>query len=278
MLLIGGQSPLSADAVTRGAYLAAAAGCDSCHTDSERGGPAYAGGRRLATEFGVLTTPNITPDRASGIGRWSVADFTRAMRWGIAPDDSHYVPAFPFPFYSRLTDSDLADLKAFLDNLPPVSRPGLAGAGSMALLARARAAVAVAAMAPAGAWRDDPAKGPEWNRGAYLVATVGRCGDCHTPRTPLGTPDPHRFLAGAPDRAGGKKAPNITPDRKAGIGNWSEADIVTLLTDGSTPNFDEVGGGMAEIVKNTARLSAADRRAIVTFLQSVAAVSTLEQK
>src|SRR5439155_12344526 len=89
------------DAVARGAYLAAAAGCDQCHTDSERGGQPYAGGRLLATPFGSIPTPNLTPDRATGIGGWSAADFTRAMRWGIAPDDSHYVPAFPFLFYNR---------------------------------------------------------------------------------------------------------------------------------------------------------------------------------
>ena len=283
--MLGAQSASGADvdAISRGAYLAGAAGCDRCHTDSERGGQAYAGGRELATAFGIIATPNLTPDRATGIGRWSAADFTRAMRWGVAPDDSHYVPVFPFPFYNRLTTRDLADLKAFLDSLPAVSRPGLQGAGSTALLARARAAIAVALTPLPGPWQPDPHKDPVWNRGAYLVHSLGRCGDCHTPRTLLGAPDPDRFLAGEPagppnDKPGGKKVPNITPDRKAGIGNWSEADIVRLLTDGQTPEFDEVGSGMAEIVKNTARLSEEDRRAIVIFLQSVAAMSSPEQK
>ena len=272
-----------ADAVARGAYLAGAAGCDRCHTDSERAGPPYAGGRELATAFGIIATPNLTRDRATGIGSWSAADFTRAMRWGVAPDDSHYIPAFPFPFYNRLSERDLADLKAFLDSLPAVSRPALAGAGSTALLARARAAIAVALTPLSGPWQPDPNKDPVWNRGAYLVHSLGRCGDCHTPRTLFGAPDPDRFLAGAPDgppndKPGGKKVPNITPDRQAGIGNWSEGDIVRVLTDGQTPEFDEVGGSMAEIVKNTARLNQEDRRAIAVFLASVAAVSSSEQK
>ncbi len=281
-MVLGAGSPSSAEAVARGAYLAAAAGCGGCHTDSERGGQAYAGGRRLATAFGIIATPNLTPDRATGIGRWSGADFIRAMRWGIAPDDTHYVPAFPFPFYNRLTDRDLADLKAFLDSLPAVSRPGIEGAGSTALLARAQVAVAVAATPSPGAWQDDPAKDPVWNRGAYLVASLGRCGECHTPRTLLGAPDPHRFLAGAPagsdGKPAGKKFPNITSDRKSGIGNWSEDDILGVLTTGDTPTFDEVGGSMVEIVKNTARLSEPDRRAIAVYLKSVPAISSAEQK
>jgi mono/diheme cytochrome c family protein len=265
------------DAVERGAYLAAAAGCDQCHTDTERGGRPYAGRRELATAFGIIATPNLTPDRASGIGRWSAADFTRAMRWGVAPDDSHYVPAFPFLFYNRLGERDLGDIKAFLDSLPAVSRPDLKGAGSTTLVARARAAIAVVATPLPGPWQPDRQRDPVWNRGAYLVASLGRCGDCHTPRTLLGAPDPGRFLAGAV-LPGGKKAPNITSDRKAGIGNWGEDDIVGVLTDGHTPDFDFVGGAMAEIVKNTARLSEEDRRAVAVFLGSVPAVSSAQQK
>ncbi len=266
------------DAIARGAYLASAAGCDRCHTDSEHGGKPYAGGRKLKTEFGVLTTPNLTPDRATGIGGWSAADFIRAVRWGISPDDTHYVPAFPFPFYNRLTERDLADIKAFLGSLPAVSRPGLAGAGSMTLVARARAAIGVIATPLPGPWRPVPGKSAAWNRGAYLVAGIGRCGDCHTPRTLLGAPDRRRLLAGAPSQSGGKRAPNITPDRDSGVGNWTEDDVVGVLTDGHTPEFDEVGGAMAEIVKNTARLTPPDRRAIAVYLESVPAVSTPRQK
>jgi mono/diheme cytochrome c family protein len=276
--LLGGITASRAADPAHGRYLAEAAGCDRCHTETTEGAPSYGGGRTFDTVFGRVTTPNITPDRKTGIGGWSESDFIRAMRWGIAPDDSHYLPVFPFPYYNRLTDGDLADIKGFLDTIPPVSRPGLPRAGSLALWERARAAVAIAATPMPGPWRDDPAKDPVWNRGAYLVATIGRCGQCHTPRTWLGAPDPHRFLAGAPAGTdglrNGRKIPNITSDRKAGIGNWSTDDIVTMLTEGTTPDFDEVGGSMAEIVKNTAKLSEEDRRAIAVYLQTVPPVST----
>jgi mono/diheme cytochrome c family protein len=275
LLLFGVVAPSRAADPTHGRYLAEAAGCGRCHTDTAEGASPYAGGRVLDTEFGRLTTPNITPDRATGIGGWSAADFIRAMRWGIAPDDSHYLPIFPFPYYNQLTEQDLADIKAFLDSLPPVRRSSEAGADPLTLWRRARAAVSVAATPMPGQWQDDPGKDPVWNRGAYLVATIGRCGQCHTPTTWLGAPDPQHFLAGAPARSpNDRKAPNVTSDREAGIGNWSDDDIMTMLTNGTTPDFDEVGGSMAEIVKNTAKLSEEDRRAIAVYLQTVPPVST----
>jgi mono/diheme cytochrome c family protein len=262
------------DAATRGAYFAAIAGCDQCHTDAKSGGHAYAGGRALETPFGTIFTPNITPDRETGIGQWSLADFARALRWGIAPDDSHYQPAFPFAFYSRLSDRDLTDLKAFLDSVPAVSRVNTAALSGIFAVARTRAAIISVAECFPGPWQDDETKDQNWNRGAYLVATVGRCGDCHTPRNWLGVRNTKRQLAGTSAGPGGKAVPNITPDPETGIGRWSKDDITALLKDGQTPDFDFVGGAMTEIVKNTTRLTDADRSAIATYLRSLPAIGS----
>ena len=259
----------AADSVARGAYLAAAAGCDQCHTDAEHGGRPYAGGRALETPYGIVYPTNITPDRETGIGRWRPGDFERALRWGIAPDDSHYLPVFPFPFYNRLIDQDVADLKAFLDNVTSVSRIDRAADASGFSAARARAAITVIGEPFPGPWTPDPSRDPTWNRGAYLVATVGRCGDCHTPRNLLGVREVARVLSGNSAGPGGKLVPNITPDPQTGIGDWSVEDIVTLLNTGQTPEFDFVGGAMAEIVRNTSRLDEADRRAIAVYLKSL---------
>ena len=192
------------------------------------------------------------------------------MRWGIAPDGSHYLPVFPFPFYNRLTHEDLDDLKAFLDGLPAVSQANLAAPPGF--LSAARAAITVAAECFPGPWQPDMTKDAVWSRGAYLVATIGRCGDCHTPRNWLGAREPARLLAGSSAGPGGKAAPNITPDPESGIGKWSTEDIETLLKDGQKPDFDFVGGAMAEIVRNTSRLTDADRRAIALYLQSIPAI------
>jgi mono/diheme cytochrome c family protein len=272
LLVVSAAAPAGADpqAIARGAYLAAA-GCEGCHTDSKNKGPPYGGGREIAGEFGAITTPNLTPDPATGIGAWTQADFVRAMRWGIAPDGTHYVPAFPYRFYATLTDGDLADLKAFLDSLAPLSRPGLGVAPSLALLARTRAAVANWIAGAPRPWQPDPTRDAVADRGAYLAGTIGHCGECHTPQTWLGLPDPSRTLAGSNGRFGGRKAPNITPDPKTGIGNWTVGEIVSLLNDGGLPDGDFVGGAMAEIVRDTAHLTEADRRAIAAYLKSLPA-------
>jgi mono/diheme cytochrome c family protein len=271
LLLVAGGSPAPAEtgSIARGAYLAAAAGCDQCHTDADHKGRPYAGGRELDTPFGRLFTPNITPDPDYGIGRWRFADFVRALRWGIAPDDSHYRPAFPFPSYNRMTEDDLADLVAFLGSVPAVAQLNRAAAPGMLSAALPRAALAVLAQAFTGPWQADPTKEQSWNRGAYLVNAVVRCGDCHTPRNWLGAPDFTRFLAGTRAGPGGKPVPNITPAPESGIGKWSESDIITLLKDGQMPDFDFVGGAMAAIVRNTSRLDDSDRGAIATYLRSL---------
>jgi mono/diheme cytochrome c family protein len=258
--------------VVRGAYLAAAAGCDQCHTDAQQNGRPYAGGRAIETFFGIVSAPNITPDPETGIGRWRLADIERGLRWGIAPDDSHYLPAFPFPFYNGLTQNDLLDLTAFLGSLPAVSQPNRVAALSVFSLARTKAAVAVLAEPFTGSWQPDATKDTAWNRGAYLVNVLGRCGDCHTPRNWLGARDSARFLAGTRAGPGGKPVPNITPDRESGIGKWSEDDIVTLLKDGQMPDFDFVGGAMAEVVRNTSRLDDSDQRAIASYLRSLPSI------
>jgi len=269
--------PSEADqaAISRGAYLAAAAGCGGCHTDSEHHGQAYAGGLPLATEFGIIPTPNITPDPATGIGRWSMPDFARAMRWGIAPDDSHYVPTFPHLFYNRLTDRDLADLKAFLDSLPAVSRPDLKGAGSTALLARTQAALAVSATPAPGPWQPDPQKDAVWNRGAYLVASIGRCGECHTPRNLAFALNNRRKFGGAV--TAGWRAFNISSDKATGVGGWRDDDLISYLSTGHAAGHGTASGPMGEAVDHSfSQFASEDIRAIVAYMRSVPAVASTD--
>jgi len=258
------------DAAERGRYLAVAASCETCHT--AEGGQPFAGGRALETPFGTFYTPNITPDRETGIGGWSEAQFLRALHEGVRPDGADYYPAFPYPFLTKLTDADAQAIWVYLSSIPAVRQANRPHALSFPYSWRFLLNGWRWLFFDPGRFRPMPGRSAEENRGAYLVTAVVHCGECHTPRNAFGAMDGDRFLAGNPDGPDGKSVPNITPDPKSGIGNWSEDDIVQVLTDGRTPVFDEVAGSMAEVVRNTARLTPEDRRAIAAYLQTVSPV------
>lgn len=278
--LMTGSQTLAANATSsskgdadRGAYLVIAGGCVSCHTDSENDGVPFAGGHRLATPYGVFVTPNITPDKETGIGTWTDAEFLAALREGRAPDGSAYYPSFPYPSYAGMTEQDALDIKAWLDTLEPVRQQNAAhelawyvpGRWAMQIWQRLFSPWQYAA-------QDD--MDPEWQRGAYLVRHLGHCGECHSPRNIFGALDTARELTGSGSNkksAGGKAAdgtgPNISSDRKNGIGGWTPDDLEFFLELGMQPDGNFSGGQMTAVIDdNTALLTPEDRRAIATFL------------
>jgi mono/diheme cytochrome c family protein len=211
LLLIAAPCFAQGDA-KRGEYLAKAGGCLGCHTVEEKDAKEkpvpFAGGRALKTPFGTFYGPNITPHPEAGIGRWTEADFMRAMREGKRPDGANYFPAFPYPSFTRITDADLRDLFAYLRSLPSSSRANQSH--DLGILYRSRLSVGAwrALFFQGGAFAPDPGKSAQLNRGEYLVRALGHCGECHTPRGSLGGPQKDRYLAGAKD-----VAPNLTPTR-----------------------------------------------------------------
>ena len=251
---------LDPEAVRRGAYLVRTANCGGCHTAGKTGAP-FAGGVALKTSFGTFYSRNITPDPVRGIGAWSDSDFIRALRQGISPAGDFYYPAFPFPSFTGMTDRDLLDIKAYLFSQTPSSR-----ANRPADTALPRFTLA--------AWRAlefRPGPMPPEPRGAYLANAVAHCGECHTPRDMLGGLKNDRRFTGAPVEGTGKVAPNITQDRAHGIGNWSQADILAVLTTGMKPNGDFVDAPMSEVVDATAKLTDSDRGALAAYIKSVPA-------
>jgi len=107
----------SEEAVERGKALVEAGDCASCHTaDPTR---PFAGGKRIDTPFGAVYSPNLTPDRETGIGAWSDQDFYNALRFGVDPDGSRYYPAFPYPNFTKLTRPDILAIRAYLATLTP---------------------------------------------------------------------------------------------------------------------------------------------------------------
>lgn len=260
--------------LARGETLFNAADCTACHTDAKGGGAPLAGGRPIDTPFGRFYGPNITPDKATGIGAWSEADFRRALRQGIGKNGEYLFPVFPFTSFTGMTDQDIADLYAYLRSRPAVARPDHPHElkppfGWRFLLVAWRAL-----FFEEGPLAPVPGRSDEWNRGRYLAEAVAHCEECHTPRNVLGALDHRRAYAGNPKGPDGQKAPNITSDAETGIGKWSLEDVTDLLKTGQTPDMDFVGSGMAEVVKGTGLLSDADRHAIAVYIKSLPPIRT----
>ena len=256
-----------------GAYLLRAAGCVACHTDYEHGGTLLAGGRALKTPFGTFYTPNITADPKYGIGNWNKHDFITAMTRGISPDGTHYYPVFPYTAYSGITADDLSDLWAYLRTVPLSRAPNRKHDVKFPFSIRLTNWAWKLMFFRPKAHRTEPTHSPEWNRGSYLVTTLGHCSECHTPRNLLGATKSKYAYAGTKQGPDGEKVPNITPDQKTGIGDWSQSDITWLLQTGFLPDGDVVGSLMADVVEHsTSHLTVDDQSAIAIYLQSLTPV------
>ena len=250
----------------RGEYLSKAAGCVGCHTEERKDATPYAGGRALKTPFGTFYGPNITPHPQAGIGGWTLADFSRALREGERPDGAHFFPAFPYASFTRISDADLRDLWAYLRTLKPSSQPSKPH--ELGLPFRSRFALwgwKWLFFAP-GEYQADPAKNALVNRGGYLAVALGHCGECHTPRNVFGGPKKERYLAGA-KLGEGTSAPNLTPAR---LKKYGDGELKDILTSGLFPDGDVMGDTMSEVVRNTtSQLTAQDLDALIAYLRSL---------
>ncbi len=258
------------DIMQRGEYLFRAAGCANCHTDEKHKGAPLAGGRALKTPFGTFYVPNITPDPETGIGNWSEADFVRAMREGVDDEGIPLYPAFPYTSYTHLTDADLHAIKTYLFSQKPVRQANKEH--DLPWYYRSRQSLKIWKMLffKSGPFQPQPDQSATWNRGAYLVTAVAHCAECHTPRNFLGGFKESLRFAGTADGVDGDRVPNITPDKKTGIGKWSESDLIEYLDTGATPDGDYAGGAMAEEIDNSLHhLTQEDRKAIAVYVMSL---------
>ncbi len=263
-----------ADAVERGAYLARAGDCIACHTAP--GGAEFAGGLPLDTPVGRIYSTNITPDRATGIGSYSLEDFTRAVRQGVAKDGHRLYPAMPFPSYTKVSDADIQALYAYFQHgVTPVKQANRPSAIPAPLNLRFPLAIWDVMFLHEGAFRPDPAHDARWNRGAYLVEGLGHCGACHTPRAlslqekALSDGDGSIFLSG--NKFDGWFAKSLRGGDQDGLAGWSEGELVTFLKTGTTDRTAAFAN-MAEVVQHSTQyLSDDDLGAIAHYLKSLPA-------
>jgi mono/diheme cytochrome c family protein len=257
--------------LSNGEHIYHASGCHSCHLPDKASTIDQAlpvGGRAFKTPIGTLYPINLTPD-ATGLGDWSEAQFIAAVQNGVGRNGENLIPAFPYTSYSKMTEEDVRDLWAYLQNLPatkndvpdhdvvglPIVRRGLTfwkwiGFADQPFVA-------------------DKNQSASWNRGAYLVNGPGHCSECHTPRTAFMTSDTGKFLAGGPHPEGEGKVPSLRD--LIGRGRYKDAkDIASALEFGEVMGYDKMSsGGMAAVQTNMSKLPASDRDAIAEYLASL---------
>ncbi len=268
LLLVAG--PATADPV-RGQYLAQAADCQACHTAP--GGQAYGGGLAMKTAFGKIVSTNITPDPDHGIGRYSLNDFDRAIRRGVAKDGHHLYPAMPYPSFARLSHQDVADLyDYFRHGVAPVAASPPPTHLPFPFNLRWFLIFWDWLFAPHTPFHADIGHDAAWNRGAYLVETLGHCGACHTPRGPAFEERGLTLASGAYLSGGTLEdwhAPSLRGDARTGLGGWSEADIVTFLRTGRARGAMAFGSMSQVVTDSTQYLTDNDRASIAHYLKSL---------
>lgn len=226
--------------IDKGRYIFQLANCYACHTDVEYDGLNLAGGRALETDFGTFYTPNITPDKATGIGRWTDEQFIAALTQGTAPDGRHYYPSFPYLSYRDMTEEDLLALKAYLFSQPAVSEPN-----KPHVLAWYLSQPTLMLWKYLNDWLGaEPTGAASASRGDYLINTLGHCNECHTPRNSLGMLQMQHHLQGNESLS----APDISPS-PAGLGDWSDEELTDLFRYGALPDGDYVSDHMGEVVE-----------------------------
>lgn len=249
-----------------GAYIAVTSDCVACHT--ALGGKPFAGGLAMKTPLGTMYSTNITPSKTYGIGEYSEADFSRAVRKGIRKDGSNLYPAMPYTAYSYMTDQDIHDLYLyFMKSVQPVESTPPKTALPFPMNIRSSMMFWNILFRNDTTYQLDPSRSAEWNRGAYLAQGPAHCGTCHTPRGFLMQEEASKALGGG--SLGSWYAPNITSDKISGIGNWSQDEIKTYLKSGHIDGLAQAAGGMGEAVEHSFQhLTEADLNALTIYLAS----------
>src|SRR6202790_2742880 len=244
-----------------------AGGCSSCHAvPGQADRLRLGGGLAIPSPFGTFYAPNISPDPADGIGRWTETEFVGAVTKGVSPAGFHYFPAFPYTSYAHARAEDIRDLFAYVKTLPAVSGKVRDHDVPFPFDVRRNIGIWKLLFMDGTPFRPDGARSDRWNRGAYLVNSLGHCAECHSPRNLLGGMVTAQRFARGPNPEGEGWVPNIT---QKGLGEWSENDFAYFLETGEMPDGDKAAGSMARVIRNTSQLSDEDRAAIAEYLKSL---------
>ncbi|SAL68020.1 c-type cytochrome [Caballeronia humi] len=279
-LAVGSASAFSQDGaadaelVKRGEYLAKAGDCAGCHTVPQGGAP-FAGGLGMGSPFGTIMTSNITPDMQFGIGEYSYEEFVKALREGVARDGKHLYPAMPYPSFSKISDDDMRALYAyFMHGVQPVHKAAPPTKLPFPFSQRWALVFWNLAFTREGLYKPSPEHDAQWNRGAYLMQSLGHCGACHTPRGPAyeergyDQSSKHYLTGGVNDHW---FAPNLTGDPGSGLGRVRQHEIVAFLKGGHGGGLVTFGSMVQVVEDSTQYMSDDDLNAIAVYLKSLQA-------
>jgi len=253
--------------IRHGEYLVKMTDCFSCHTNKAEGDKAFAGGLKIKTPFGSLYTSNITPDKETGIGRWSDQQFVRAVREGIAPDGTYYYPVMPYNYYNKMSVQDVLDIKAYLDAVPAVRKPNHRQELKWPFNYRFLQFFwrLLYFDFNKGVYKVNAGHSKSWNRGAFIVTGPGHCALCHTKLNYFGVPIKRYLLAGT--FIEDYYAPNITSQ---GLNLLTNEDVANIFRFDEMPTHSKLAGPMRDVEHNSLRyLSKADTLAIADYLKSI---------
>jgi mono/diheme cytochrome c family protein len=258
------------DVVTRGRYLAVLGDCAGCHTKASPDSQPYAGGLPFVAAFGTIYSPNITPDKQTGIGTWTQDQFYQALHTGIAPHEKHLYPAFPFVYFTHITRDDSDAIYAYLRTVKPVHANPPPNRLIPPFNIRAMMISWNAMFFHEGTYRNDPSKSAAWNRGNYIVNGFGHCAECHTPKNVLFGDEKDKALTGGIEE--GWFSANLNGNARDGLGKWTAADIVQYLKTGRNKYAWAAGSMQEKVTSSTSKMSDGDLMAVATYLKSLPAV------
>lgn len=267
--------------IERGAYLAKQGDCAACH--SVEGKPEFSGGLRMVTPVGAIYTTNITPDPDRGIGTFSLTDFDRALRFGVAKGHSLY-PAMPFTSYANTRPEDVAALYAYFKyGVAPAAISDTPSDIPFPLSMRWPLTLWRWAFAPeANPFVASTSGDPALARGEYFVNGLGHCGECHTPRTiamnlkELKSSEGTAYLSGATIE--GYFAPSLRSGGAGTLADWTVPDVAEFLMTGTNRQGTAFGSMTDVVVHSTRHLSAEDAADAAKYLKSIVDPATGQER
>lgn len=258
--LVSSLNAASEELIKKGKQLAIVGDCYACHTNTN--GQQYGGGVSFPTPFGIIYSKNISSDKENGIGSYSYEEFSKTIREGISKRGNLY-PAMPYDSFHLITDNDTKALYEYFKTIPAVSQKNKEDEVSFPFNIRTGLKVWNFVNLSNDTFQVNSEKSDTYNRGSYLINSVGHCASCHTPRNLTMGLDRNKHLEG--NLIAGVMAPNITSEEFKRQ-DWTHEDIISILKNGYSKKGTVLGHMTPIIYHSLSKLNDTDLYAMASYL------------